>query len=50
MKGTLNELIGGFSFLTPRLGSHTVVLQDDARRDRINCESMSNPDVNACPN
>ena len=42
MKGTLNELVGGFSFLTPRLEmhvfrSHTVLLQDGAMRDRINC-------------
>ena len=42
MKGTLNELVGGFSFLTPRLawnvfGSHTVVLQVGAMRDRIHC-------------
>ena len=45
MKGTLNELVGGFSFLTPRLGSHTVVLQDDAMRDHINCliDSISDP-------
>ena len=39
MKGTLNELVGGFS---PRLEmhvfrSHTVLLQDGAMRDRINC-------------
>ena len=49
MKGTLNELVGGFSFLTPRLGmffrSLTVVLQDGAMRDRINCliDSISDP-------
>ena len=36
MKGTLNELVGGFSFFTPRLGD--VLLQDGgAMRDRINC-------------
>ena len=34
MKGTLNELVGGFSFLTPQLG---ILLQDDAMTDRINC-------------
>ena len=30
--------------------SHTVVLQDDAMRDHINCfiDSISDPNVNAC--
>ena len=57
MKGTLaglNELVGGFSFLAPRhvFRSYTVVLQDDAMRDHINCliDSISDPNVNACPN
>ena len=50
MKGTLNELVGGFSGLSYTSAwnvfeGHTVVLQGDAMKDRINCliGSISDP-------
>ena len=56
MKGTLNELHGNEWVLLSYTSawnvfrSHTVVLQDDAMRDHINCfiDSISDPNVNVC--
>ena len=47
MKGTHNELVVGSPYTSAWnvFRSHTVVLQDDAMKDRINCliDSISDP-------